>query len=272
MRTSEIRIAAAAALAAILSAPAHGQWLNYPTAGVPRLPDGKPNLAARTPRGADGKPDFSGLWEPDFEGGVAAPVAGGAILPPEFVNIGARLKNGLPYRAWGLEIRNGRLADNSKDSPDGLCLPLSILQMHSHPFPRKILHVPGLMAILYEKNIEYRQIFTDSRPLPSDPQPSWKGYSTGGWEGDTLVVQTIGFRDDMWADGQGNLLTEAAKVTERFRRPSYGILEIEVTVDDPKAYTVPWTVKITQHIKLDTDLLEYVCLENERDRLHMVGK
>ena len=255
----------------VVGAPVVGQWLNYPTAGVPRLRNGAANLTAPTPKAADGKPDFSGVWEAE-QGEDAGVVAGGARIAPEFINIAARLKGGLPYRPWALELRNARVADLGKDNPDGFCLPLSIVQMHSHPLPRKILQLPGLIAILYEKNIEYRQIFTDGRPLPVDPDPSWRGYSSGKWQGDTLVVQTIGFRDELWADGDGNPLTDRAKITERFRRLNYGTLQIEITVDDEKAYTATWTVKITQHLKVDTDLLEYVCLENEQDRPHLVGK
>jgi len=135
-----------------------------------------------------------------------------------------------------------------------------------------MLQGAGIVAILYEKGVNYRQIFTDGRPLPIDPQPSWFGYSSAKWEGDTLIVQTSGFRDGLWADSDGNPLTDAARVTERFRRPRFGTLEIEVTVDDVKAYTSPWTVKITQRIKLDTELLEYVCLENEKSRVHFVAK
>jgi hypothetical protein len=272
MSGSHIRtIATVAAVVALICAQVSAQWLKYPTAGVPRLRDGRPNLTAPAPRTADGKPDFSGLWDAE-QGPATADVAGGARLASEFINIAARLNGGLPYRPWALDLRNARQADHGKDNPDGLCLPLSIVQMHSHPLPRKILQVPGLVAILYEKNIEYRQIFTDGRPLPIDPDPSWRGYSSGKWQGNTLVVQTNGFRDGLWADGDGNPLTDAAKVTERFRRPNYGTLEIEITVDDPKAYTAPWTVKLTQQLKLDTDLLEYVCLENEQDRPHLVDK
>jgi hypothetical protein len=266
-----MQISLAVAFVVLLSAPAVGQWLNYPTAGVPRLRDGRPNLTARAPRTADGRPDFSGLWDAE-EGQDDGVVAGGARIAATFINIAARLKGGLPYRPWALDLRNARQADRGKDNPEGLCLPLSIVQMHSHPLPRKILQGPGLIAILYEKNIEYRQIFTDGRALPKDPDPSWRGYSSGKWQGDTLVVQTNGFRDGLWADGDGNPLTDGATITERFRRPNYGTLEIEITVDDPKAYTAPWIVNITQHIKLDTDLLEYVCLENEQDRPHLVGK
>jgi hypothetical protein len=134
------------------------------------------------------------------------------------------------------------------------------------------MQLPGIMAILYEKDIDYRQIFTDGRPLPVDPNPSWFGYSSGTWDGDTLVVQTAGFRGDLWADATGNPLTEAAKVTERFQRPTFGTLRIEITVDDARAYTAPWTITLTQRIKLDTELLEYVCLENDKSRAHFLGK
>ena len=132
--------------------------------------------------------------------------------------------------------------------------------------------MPGLFVILSERDVTYRQIFVDGRPLPDDPTPAWNGYSVGTWEGDALVVRTIGFRDDTWLDRNGSPMTAAAKVTERFRRINYGRLEIDVTVDDPKAYTRPWTVTLTQLIVPDTELLDYHCLDNERDRGHMVGK
>lgn len=246
------------------------QWVNYPTAGVPRLPNGQPNLSAPAPRTADGKPDFSGLWQPGG-GAESAPVAGGPPLAPEFGNIAAGRKDPLPYRPWALDLRKAREAENGRDNPDGRCLPLGMVRMHSHPFPRKMIQVPGLIAILYEKGVDFRQIFTDGRPLPKDPNPSFNGYSTGKWEGDALIVETVGFRDDIWLDGAGNPISDNAKVTERFRRPNFGSLEIEVTVDDPKTYTTPWTVKLNQYIALNTDLLEYFC-ENEKDASHMVGK
>jgi len=250
--------------------PLTGQWLNYPTPGIPRTADGRPNLSASAPKTADGKPDLSGLWE--FGAGGSNDFLAGVTIAPEVLDIAAGLKEPLPYRPWARDLRSEREADNGKDNPDGRCLPLSILQKHTHPFPRKLIQVPGLIVILNEKNNEYRQIFTDGRPLPRDPQPSFNAYSSGKWEGNTLVVQTIGFREDSWADSAGTPITEAAKVTERFRRPNYGSLEIEVTVDDPKAYTAPWIVMLRQHIKLDTDLLEYICLENQKDLPHLVGK
>ena len=253
-----------------LGAPLAGQWLNYPTAGVPRLPDGKPDLAAPPPRTADGRLDLSGLWQPGVGGGTA-PVAGGVALAPEFGNIAARLKDPLPLRPWARDLIAARQANFGKDNPDGRCLPLGMIHMHSHPFPRKMLQSPGLLVILYEKNVDYRQIFLDGRPLPTDPNPSFNGYSSGRWEGDTLVVQTIGFRDDIWLDAVGHPITESARVTERFRRPAYGSLEIEITVDDSKAYTAPWTVTLHHHIALDTELMEYFC-ENEKDIPHLVGR
>ena len=170
--------------------------------------------------------------------------------------------------------RAGRRAktNNSKDNPDARCLPLGPLQMLAHPLPKKIIQAPGLLVILHERNMEFRQIFTDGRSMPNDPQPSWYGYSSGRWERDTLVVETVGFHDGLWADFNGSPLTDHARMTERFHRPNFGTLEIQVTIDDPKAYTRPWTVNVNQHIALDADLLEYACLENEKDLPHLVGK
>ena len=255
----------------LLPVTAWAQWLTYPTAGVPRLPSGQPNLAAPAPRTPNGQPDFSGLWEPDTQGGTdVSTFQTDVVFPPEWFNIGAQLKDGLPFRPWARDLRIARKADNSKDSPDGKCLPMSLFMDHSNRFPRKIVQVPGLMVVLHEKSFVYRQIFTDGRSLPVDPQPSFYGYSSGKWEGNSLAVQTIGLRDGTWADEEGTPITEAAKVTERFRRPSFGNLEVEITVDDPKAYTSAWTVRLREHIKLDTDLLEYVCNENEKDQQHIV--
>ena len=257
---------------AALVASASAQWLNYPTAGVPRSPDGKPNLSAAAPRTPEGKPDLNGLWEPDVGDRSASVFNPDAVFPPEWFNIGAQLKNGLPLQPWARDLRAARKQENSKDSPDGKCLPMGPLMDHSNRSPRKFVQIPGLLVILYEKSFVYRQIFTDGRPLPEDPQPSFEGYSTAKWEGDTLVVKTIGLREGSWADEEGTPLTEAATITERYRRLNFGKLEIEVTVDDPKTFTAPWTVLLRHHIKLDTDLLEYVCLENEKSTQHIEGR
>jgi len=188
----------------------------------------------------------------------------------EFLNIGWSLTGGLPYQPWAAELVKKRMALNGQEDPSSHCMPNGVVKGLTTPLFRKFVQTPGILIILSEVNASYRQIFTDGRPLPEDPQPSWNGYSIGKWEGDTLVVHSTGFRDGMWLDRNGSPLTSAAKITERFRRPNFGKLEIELTVDDPKAYTAPWTVKLNQFIKLDTDLLDYYCLENEKDMKHLL--
>jgi hypothetical protein len=253
--------------------PALGaQWLRYPTPGVPRTPAGTPNLEAPTPRTADGKPDFSGTW--DIEHNRPCPPEGCPDMPVghEFVNIGWSLKGGLPYRPWAAALAKKRTAELRKEDPTSFCLPIGIVRLHTMALLKKMIQLPGLLVILNEHNATYRQIFTDGRPLPSDPNPSWVGYSSGHWEGDTLVVETAGFRDGLWLDANGSPLTDEARVTERLRRVNYGKLEIEISVNDLKAYTAPWTVKLNQFIALDTDLIDYICNENEKDVPHLVGK
>jgi len=278
-------------LVALLAAsiPIAAQWPAFPTRGVPRTADGKPDLNAPTPRTADGKPDLSGIWDngrntniqrggrgadfnappPANRGEPAAANAG----PPNatFSNVGAGFPDGrLPFQPWAEDLVKKRMADNSKDNPDAHCLPMGFMQFHTHSQPRKIVQTPGLILIVYEANSGLRQIYTDGRPLPGkDAEPWWYGYSVGKWEGDTLVVETTGFIDNMWLDVRGSPMTSEAKVTERFRRPNFGNLQIEITVDDPKAYTRPWTVKLDQRIYPDTELIEFIC--QERDATHYVG-
>jgi len=266
----------------VMSAPLAAQWLNYPTPGIPRLPDGKPNLAASTPRTPDGKPDLSGIWalpcpvgtsvNTGFEGRATTYCETEVAVLPEFANIGHSLKDGLPYQPWAAEVVKKTRAASRPNDPFSRCFPPGIVRLDVMPLFRKMIQVPGLLVILNEHNASYRQIFTDARPLPVDPNPSWNGYSSGKWEGDTLVVQTAGFRDGLWLDTGGSPLTDAAKITERFRRVNYGTLEIELTVDDPKAYTKPWTIKVTQIIAPDTELLDFICLENEKDVRHLPDK
>ncbi|HKH72048.1 MAG TPA: hypothetical protein VKA59_11900 [Vicinamibacterales bacterium] len=263
---------ALAIMFAAVSISIDAQWVRYPTADVPRGRDGTPNLAAPAPLLPNGKPDFSGVWSND---GIGAPGQEGTGPVPKIVFFD--LSNGMkgitpPYQPWAAVLYAKRKDEQAKDNPDARCLPIGALQMLAHPLPKKILHNPRLLVILHERNMEFRQIFLDGRPLPEDPQPSWYGYSTGRWEGDTLVVDTIGFRDGLWADFWGSPLTDRARMTERIRRPRFGALDIEVTIDDPKAYTKPWTVSVNQHLALDTELLEYACLENERDVPRLVGK
>jgi hypothetical protein len=264
---------ALAAVSSLMSAPLQAQWLHYPTHGVPRTSDGLPDLTAPAPRTADGKSDFSGMW--DIEHNRPCPPGGclDFFIGEEFVNIGWSLKGGLPYQPWARELVRERMEQLGKDDPVSRCLPPGIVKTHTTPLLRKVIQVPGLVVVLSEMDAHYRQIFTDGRPLPADIDlPMANGFSTGKWEGDTLVVQTTGFRDGLWLDRSGSPLTDAARMTERFRRVNYGKMEIEVTVDDPKAYTAPWTVKLNSFIVLDTELIDYICLENEKDIPHMVGK
>jgi hypothetical protein len=248
------------ALATLSCAPAAGQWLKNPTAGVPRNADGKPNLDAPIPRTVDGKPDLSGLWQGmEREGSLAG-------------NVGRKMAAGLPVKPATAELLKVRRDNLATDDPDGYCQPLGVVRMNVYSNPRKIVQVPGLVVILYERDTIFRQIFTDGRALPKDPQPAFYGYSTGKWKGDTLVVTTSGFKDNLWMDDVGSPLTDAAVVTERYRRTNFGNLEIEVTVDDPKAYTKPWTITIKHSILLDTDLIEFFCNENNKDVPHLVGK
>ena len=176
---------------------------------------------------------------------------------------------GLPYQPWAKALKDKRTRENAKDNPDAHCLPLGNMQLHLHPEPRKIIQGRNELVVLYEGNAGVRQIFTDGRARPSgDLQPWWFGYSTGKWEGETLVVQTSGFRDDGWLDVNGSPLTDAGKMTERLRRVNYGTLELELTVDDPKAYTKPFTVKFTQRLMPDDELIEFICQENELSSAH----
>ena len=268
-----------AIIVAALAAPLSAQWLNYPTPGVPKLANGKPNLTALAPKTADGKPDFSGIWQVD-RGRVtvgAAPCltreCNQLRTGDQWLDFGAGLPGGLPYQPWAAAARKERMDQQGKDDPTSYCLPLGVPRMLVSPELIKIVQTPGLMVILNERNASYRQIFTDGRPLPEDPQPSWNGYSTAKWEGDALVVETFGLRDGLWLDRYGSPLTDATRITERFRRPNYGNLEIDVAVNDPKAYTKPWTTRVHETIVLDTELLDYICADNEKDmKTHMVGK
>lgn len=275
-------------LAACVPAVLLAQWPAYPTSGVPRTADGKPNLTAPAPKTPDGKPDLTGIWEVSRplagtlrQSARSAPAARTATTNEDFIsaarrspfwNIGSAFPDGLPFQPWAAELHRQRIAENSRDNPDAHCLPMGIMQFHNHGQPRKMIQTPQVIVILYEANAGVRQIFTDGRPLPKDPEPWWYGYSTGHWEGDTLVVQSAGFRDLGWLDVEGSPLTESAKTIERYHRPDFGHLDIDVTIDDPKAYTKPWTVTVHQRIMVDTELIEFVCQENEKDAPHLADQ
>ncbi len=264
-------------VSAAFSAPLLAQWPLFPDPSVPKTADGAPDLEAPAPRTAQGTPDLSGIWENTWfhNGRIGQPPVSPPGEPPAstFSDVGAGFKEGLPLRPWAAALLKERRAWNSKENPDALCLPMGLMQFHEHPQPRKMIQTPAVLLILYEGNSGIRQIFTDGRPLPGDdPQPWWYGYSVGRWEGDTLVVETVGFRDGGWLDIWGSPLTDAAKMTERFRRLNYGTLQIDVTIDDPKAYTRPFSVRVNQRLSLRGELIEFVCNENNRSLDHMVGK
>jgi hypothetical protein len=268
-------VALVAVVLAFVSPSVLAQWLKYPTADVPRTADGRPNLSAPAPRMPGGKPDFSGIW---LTANTDCPPAAdpeqlvcGFELPMgrQGINMGAGLPGGLPYQPWLAALVKKRTAEDAKDDPHVRCLPDTFLRAYSLPHLTKFVQTDKLLIMLNEVNAGYRQVFLDGRPLPVDPTPSWQGYSSATWSGDTLVINSIGFRDDIWIDWNGSVITESAKVQERITRPDFGRLLIEVTVDDPKAYTRPWTVTLRQRLAINTELVDEVCLENEKSAQRM---
>jgi hypothetical protein len=251
----------------VLSMPASAQWIGYATAHVPRKADGSVNMTAPAPQMSDGKPDFSGIWISDrTPEGEETPSDGFNLSSSrQMANLGVDMPDGkLPYQDWLVPIVEERTANLAQDDPHIRCLPDNFLRAYGLPHMLKFVHKPELLIVLNEMNAGYRQIFTDARPLPDEPSPAWQGYSSAKWSGDTLVVDTIGLRDDTWIDWNGSVLTEEAKVREEIRRPDFGHLEIHVTVDDPKAYTKPWSVTLHQRLVVDAELIDEVCLENEQ--------
>src|SRR5688572_7100582 len=261
------RASVAVALAAFLAAaPVAAQWVGYATAGVPRKADGKVDMTAPAPRLADGKPDFSGIWISDRTEEGQETISDTSSLPSgrHMANMGVAMEGGLPYQPWQIPIVKERTENLAIHDPHIRCLPDFFLRAYGLPHMLKFVHTQDLLVMLNEMNAGYRQVFTDARVLPDDPAPSWQGYSSAKWDGDTLVVDTIGMRDDTWIDWNGSVVTEAAKIREEIRRLDFGHLEIKATVDDPKAYTKPWTVTLRQRIVVDAELIDEICLENEQ--------
>jgi hypothetical protein len=237
------------------------QWPNYPWKNMPRTPDGKVDTKAPPRRTADGHIDLSGFWVPDN-------------LVKHLLNLAADLPpNSVPLTPSGRQIYQERIDNNGKDHPGVRCWPSGIPEKNNIPDGMKVVQTPDVMLFLYESRTIYRQIFTDGRPLPpKDVQPTWMGYSIGRWEGDTFIVETVGQNGKTWLDMRGLPASEEIKVTERFKRPTIGRITIDVTIDDPKSYTKPWDVQLVWRLQPDTDLLESICEENNRDLPHMVGK
>jgi hypothetical protein len=239
----------------LMSISLSAQWPNYPTTGTPRTPDGKPDLSAPAPRSADGKPDLSGVWL----------VRNGSF----YITSGLKPQDMVP---WAAALYQQRADDFRRDTDGIRCLPPGPKAgIGVGNFPMKIIQTPGLVVVLYEYQTIYRQFFTDGRALPPDPNPTWMGYSVGHWDEDTLVVTSAGYNDRTTLDLAGHPHTEALRLTERYRRRDFGHLDVQLTFDDPKAYTRPWTVPVEFDLIPDGQLIEYVC-ENERDKPHLIGK
>ena len=244
----------------VTSAPLAAQWLNYRVPGVPRTADGKVNLSAPTAKTPDGKPDLSGVWE---------------ASPPYFNDLARDLKPGeLAMLPWAKKLQAEREGRDHRDDPLNTCMPPGVPRINmttaNGPHPLKIVQTPMLVVLLYETSVNstFRQVFLDGRTFPKDPQPTWLGYSVGRWEGDTLVVDTVGFNGRSWVDtAKGHPQTESAHVTERFTRLDVGHMQIDITIDDPGAYEKPWRANVPFHLLADTDLIETYC-ENEKDSVH----
>jgi hypothetical protein len=266
---------------AAASATSGAQWFSYPSPRAPRTAAGTVDLAAPTPRLANGKPDLSGVWmtaDPLCVIRGTAPIADllrmnppSVKCPPrtasfsrQSIHIGIDMPGGLPYQPWLAAIVEERTKDQSLDDPHIRCLPDFFVRAYGLPHFLKFAQSPDLLLMLNEYNGTYRQVFTDGRALPKDPNPSWQGYSTATWEGDALVVESSGFRDDLWLDWDGSMVTSAGRIRERITRPDFGHVEIALTVDDPKAYTRPWSVTFRQQFAADTELIDEVCAEGEK--------
>jgi len=237
-----------------------GQWHNLPTKGIPKTADVKPNLSAPAPRAADGHPDLSGIWEPSANKYVRDLAAD---LKPEDV----------PFLPWAKTLFDSRIdGSHSKEDPDANCLPQGVPKIDAAPAPWKVVQTPGFVVIIYEAFNLWRQVFTDGRQLDRDLNPSWMGYSTGKWDGDTLVIDSRGFNGKAWLDQLGRPSTDALHVIERFRRKDFGHMSIGITIDDAKAYSKPWSVTEDVHLLPDTELIEFICNENNRDVVHLPGQ
>jgi hypothetical protein len=236
---------------------ASAQWLNFPAKGIPRTKDGKPDLSAPAPKTADGKPDLSGLWHVRAFGKYHG-------------NLAADLGNA-PLGPLGENIYTGHIENPGAEDPSTRCLPSGVPRFYGDPFPFKIIQQPGIVMMLLESGTLYRQIFTDGRELPVNPMPTWLGYSVGQWSGDEFVIRSIGVNGKAWLDSNGLPTSDALQVTERLHRRNYGHTDAVITIDDAKMYAKSWTVTLPLELMPESELMEFVCLENERDFRHIVA-
>jgi hypothetical protein len=247
-------------IAGVFPLSALAQWDPYPWKNMPRTADGKVDMNAPPRKSADGHIDLNGFWMPADN--VRHLLSLASDMKPEEI----------PLTDWGKKVYQERIDNNGKDHPGVSCLPSGIPEKNNIPDGLKVVQTPDVLIFLYESRTIYRQVFTDGRPLPKDAQPTWMGYSIGHWEGDTFIVETIGQNGKTWLDMRGLPGTESMRVTERYTRPTIGRINIDVTIDDPMAYTKPWNVRLTWRLVPDTDLIESICEENNKDKAHMVGK
>jgi hypothetical protein len=242
-----------------MASSATAQWLNVPQAGIPRRPDGSPDLMAPSPRALDGTPDLSGIWRRPR-----------GAQPPSGGQDGIATGTEVLFQPWAEAVYKARGENNGTGMPSERCMPHGITKAFSVPEPFKIVQTPGLILLLHEEFNHHRQIFMDPRRAPQRRAPASFGYSRGRWEGDTLVVDTTGFVNDTWLDFRGHPATDALHVIERYRRRDFGHLEIQFTIDDPKAYRRPWSIAMAFDLLPDTELIEHIC-ENERDAARISG-
>jgi hypothetical protein len=247
------------------------QWIGYPTADAPRKADGSVDMQAPSPLMSSGRPNLSGIWISDnTPEGEETPSDGFRLSSSRHMaNLGVDLPDGLPYQDWLIPIVEKRTNNLAIEDPHIRCIPDNFLRAYGLPHMLKFVHTPKILLVLNEMNAGYRQVFNDGRALPDTPTPSFQGYSSATWSGDTLVIDTIGVRDDTWIDWNGSVIKENAKVREEITRLDYGHMEIKVTVDDPVAYTEPWSATLRQRIVVDAELIDEICLENERFVEHM---
>jgi hypothetical protein len=243
------------------SVTAHAQWLTDRIPGIPRLADGKPNLAAPAPRTADGKPDFSGIWLPSPH-------------PALLLNIAMDL-DPADVQPWATQAFVERMNNFGKDDPASIgCQPFGPRHVLGTGLPEsvrtKIVQTPALIVVLHE-DLAYRQVLMDGRKLPTNPNTSYMGYSVGRWEGEELVVESEGFKDSTWLDFGGHPHSEALHITERYRRVDFGHIQRRITVTDAKVFNKPIRISSDLTLVPDTELLEYVCAETPRDRFHLTG-
>jgi hypothetical protein len=261
-----------ATLAMLAAAPlAHAQWANVADGAFPRTAAGEPDFAAPAPRAPDGRPDLSGIWLADRDPPPADVhfVEGDQPFSRHFINVFADLPPAeVPMQPWAAQLFEERLASDGVNDPLAHCKPTGLPILNAAPLPYKIVQAPRMVLILYEENTVFRQIFLDARVPVEDAVPRWMGYSTGRWDDDTLIVETVGFHDRHWLDAAGHPNSDKLRLIERFRRPSAGRLEIQTTIDDAGAYTKPVVYTVQATALPDEDLLEYFCTENEKDAQH----